>query len=435
MSYAFTGQRAHPPRFSLKGLRGLRSLGDCSAPLPGSPTLCRNNATGSVVLCSSCGTAAAPASTSVIDPALQKILQMDGIPISQQGSMATTQQPIAVAAPAGPSPAPAPVFQNIPIPGFTGDFSVPTLDSALEQSLQAKESTFIANAIARGSDSVAAEAADFQDQAQEHCSLYPSSDGCSNMAALVAQYVAAYTNWGKGQSAQVYQGGDTGSLAAPIIPQTPAAITQALAPVITSMQNPPAAPPPAGNTYTPPLQSTQPANPSVPLAPSVTLTNLTNPGSATFNIGDQWAITVTGPANTPVSVSASQNSIPLGTTPMGTTDATGRLALSAVIGAAQVGAWSETWIIGNQALSPITFNVSSASDLSAATNDPALDSLEAAAADLLPSNTTTTATVDATTAWLTSNSLLSVFPNWLTVGGVGLIAYFAFFKDKGKQSK
>lgn len=414
MSYAFTGQRAaHAPRLSLRGLRGLRSLGSCT-PLnvkyANTPNgACRDNSTGSVVDCgvTACQTAASPAQ-------------------------------------AGPTPAPAPVFQNIPIPGFTGDFSVPTLDSALEQSLQAKESTFIANAIAKGSDSVAAEASDFQAQAQEHCSIYPSSDGCSNMAALVAQYVATYTAWAKSQSAQAYQGGDTGNLAAPAIPQTSAQVATALAPVIVAIQTPPSAPTPAPITAAqiaaalaaaPAAPTTQSSLPAAAIAPSVTLANLTNPGSTQFNIGDQWVIAVTGPPNTAVSVSATQNSIPLGTTPMGYTDGTGRLSLSNVVGDAQVGAWSETWIVGTQALAPITFNVSSASDIAAPVTDPALDSLQAAADGLLPTTTTATDTVDATTAWLTSNSLISALPNWLTVGGVGLIAYLAFFKDKGKQSK
>jgi hypothetical protein len=119
-------------------------------------------------------------------------------------------------APAGPNFNPDTTLENIPIGGFTGDFAVPTLDADLSQSVFSKESPFIANAIARGADSVSAEDADILAQAQSHCGLYPNSTGCNNLAALVAQYQAQYMAWAKGQSASSYQGTDTGPLTAPL---------------------------------------------------------------------------------------------------------------------------------------------------------------------------------------------------------------------------
>lgn len=412
MSYAYAVRPA-PRR------RGLRGLGDCSPPLPGwNPPMCRDNSTGSIVSCNACGGSATPTAQQIV------------------GQIVTAVNN------AGLAPGAAPVEQSIPIPGFTGDFTVETLDSWLSDRLQAKESTFVANAIAKGSDSVDAEANDFTAEAQQHCGVYPSSGGCDNQSAVAAKYAQIFRMWASTQSAQVYQAPDSGSLAAPVVPAqqsaAPAPMIPALAPIAQQVQQqaaPPPPPPPAPVVTQP--QTTQPATqPSTTPAPSrpvtVTLANLTNPGSINFNIGDAWSITITGPPNTAVSVTASQNSVPLGSTPMGYTDATGLLLLSSSMDTAQAGAWIENWMVGGQALAPISFYVNGTLPAPAGT-DPALTSLYNAANANLPALPVTVGPVDATTAWLTSNTIFSAVPNWLTVGGAGLLAWFAF--SKGQKTK
>ncbi len=109
-----------------------------------------------------------------------------------------------------------PVYADIPIGGFTGDFQVMTLDSFLSTVLAAKESPFIANAIARGADTVANQLSDFQAQADSYCSINSALPDCGQKSALVAKYRALYTSWASGQKASTYQSGDTGSLSNPI---------------------------------------------------------------------------------------------------------------------------------------------------------------------------------------------------------------------------
>lgn len=109
-----------------------------------------------------------------------------------------------------------PVYANIPVGGFTGDFQVMTLDSFLSTVLAAKESPFIANSIARGADTVANQANDFQAQADSYCSINGALPDCGQKAQLVAKYKALFLAWAGGQSASIYQAGDTGTLSNPI---------------------------------------------------------------------------------------------------------------------------------------------------------------------------------------------------------------------------
>jgi len=108
-----------------------------------------------------------------------------------------------------------PVYQDIALPGFTGTFHVQTLDSFLNTVLQAKESPFIANAIARGADTVDNQANDFFAQAQMYCDINGALPDCNQQAQLVSKYQALYRQWAAGQSARTYQSGDTGTLANP----------------------------------------------------------------------------------------------------------------------------------------------------------------------------------------------------------------------------
>lgn len=108
-----------------------------------------------------------------------------------------------------------PTYANIPIGGFVGDFQVQTLDSFLNTVLQAKESPFMANVLAKGADTVANQSADFLAQAQSYCAINGALPDCGQLGSLVAKYQALFQSWAKGQQASTYQSGDTGTLFAP----------------------------------------------------------------------------------------------------------------------------------------------------------------------------------------------------------------------------
>lgn len=150
-----------------------------------------------------------------------------------------------------------PTYANIPVGGFTGDFQVMTLDPFLNTVLQAKESPFMANVLARGADTVANQSSDFLAQAQSYCAINGALPDCGQMGALVAKYQALFQSWASGQKASTYQSGDSGSLTNPVN-------------VLTN----------TAPTYTPPPQ-TKPTN---VLAPPQT----GNPTSGNQNVtGDQ----------------------------------------------------------------------------------------------------------------------------------------------------
>jgi hypothetical protein len=182
--HALQLHRAAPVHF-----RGLMGLGSCSpmgVKYSNTPNgACLNSNDGSVVDClaAACSAIAAPA----------------GGPS------------------AGPNFTPDTTIQDIVVGGFTGDIAVPTLDAALSEAVAAKESPFIANTIAKGADSVAAEDTDIATQAQAHCTEYPASEGCgADMAGLIAQYQAQYLAWAQTQNAGTYQAADTGTLTSPL---------------------------------------------------------------------------------------------------------------------------------------------------------------------------------------------------------------------------
>ncbi len=82
---------------------------------------------------------------------------------------------------------------------------------------------------------------------------------------------------------------------------------------------------------------------------NATVQNLTNPAwGASFNVGDTMSVTVTGPANMPVSLSQS----PGGTTQMGYTNANGVFTYSAVENTSNIGSYTQVWSVGTTAASP-----------------------------------------------------------------------------------
>ena len=92
---------------------------------------------------------------------------------------------------------------------------------------------------------------------------------------------------------------------------------------------------------------------------SATMVNTSRPGQP-LAVGDSWTLTITGPANSPVSNTASQNGNSLGTTPYGSTNGSGVFSLNGTATASTVGTWSETWSVGGVSAPALNFTVSAA---------------------------------------------------------------------------
>ncbi len=85
-----------------------------------------------------------------------------------------------------------------------------------------------------------------------------------------------------------------------------------------------------------------------------------NNGSSIFKAGDQFTLTITGPPNAPVMITAAQNGVPVGggvSTQLGTTDANGRFVLVGNWVAANAGTWSEIITVGGAPAPPLNFSV------------------------------------------------------------------------------
>lgn len=104
--------------------------------------------------------------------------------------------------------------------------------------------------------------------------------------------------------------------------------------------------------------SKSPAAPP-PVTPTASIVNLTR-GGASFTVGDRFQLTIRGAANQPVTGTALQNGVNLGTTAYGSTDATGVRVLTGEMDASTVGTWTEIWAVGGVKASPLSFQVAAA---------------------------------------------------------------------------
>lgn len=93
------------------------------------------------------------------------------------------------------------------------------------------------------------------------------------------------------------------------------------------------------------------------------ISNATRPGMA-FQVGDTFHLQITGPPNTPVTISATQNGTSLGTTPFGSTDANGILQLTGTYTASNIGTWAETIKAGSWTPATLNLTISGLSGLS-----------------------------------------------------------------------
>jgi hypothetical protein len=110
---------------------------------------------------------------------------------------------------------------------------------------------------------------------------------------------------------------------------------------------PPPAPQPITVTRVPPPQ------------PQVTFVNTTTGNAAHLLEGDSWSLTITGRANAQVIIGGYFNGEPLTPVVLGTTDSAGVFILTGTAGAAEIGAWRETFTVGGVAwLGEVDFIVS-----------------------------------------------------------------------------
>ena len=95
---------------------------------------------------------------------------------------------------------------------------------------------------------------------------------------------------------------------------------------------------------------------------SVKIVNNTAGGSAsTFRIGDSYTVTVTGPPNSPVTVSGTQNGVAFGPSAQGNTNASGVLTVTGTMPSNNTGPWVENWSVGGVNAGSISFTVSGGS--------------------------------------------------------------------------
>jgi hypothetical protein len=112
--------------------------------------------------------------------------------------------------------------------------------------------------------------------------------------------------------------------------------------------------PVAAASATPTLAAT--TTPAVIPPTTAVLTNVTTPNGA-FQAGDSFQLVITGPPNSPIIGTASQNGAVSSSSPFGSTDGTGRAIITGTWGAGDVGQWQESWQAGNGAPVPLSFQV------------------------------------------------------------------------------
>ncbi|MGC9969433.1 MAG: hypothetical protein ABSE56_02465 [Bryobacteraceae bacterium] len=121
---------------------------------------------------------------------------------------------------------------------------------------------------------------------------------------------------------------------------------------------------PNENYWGPPAPTSGPVNPP-PWQPSapvylVVLENLTTPKpdnpqtGQVFHVGDQWRVTVQGPLNSTVSLYGSQNGAYFSNADMGGTGFSGYVLLQGSMTHAELGHWTEEWLVAGVPCEPGT---------------------------------------------------------------------------------
>lgn len=96
--------------------------------------------------------------------------------------------------------------------------------------------------------------------------------------------------------------------------------------------------------------------PSGAIAVTAMLTDTTRPNGP-YIAGDNFQLVITGPPNSPVVATGSQNGALSSSTPFGSTDANGNLIITGTWGAGNIGSWVESWQVGNAPPVPLNFTI------------------------------------------------------------------------------
>ena len=185
---------------------------------------------------------------------------------------------------------------------------------------------------------------------------------------------------------------------------------------------PQAAAPPSVTAPAPSSPAT-PAAAAAGLPPTVTIQNLTSGSSSQFNIGDQWRLTITGPANPQVTGSSTQNGQSNPAAPFGSTDSSGRAVLTGSMSSDTVGNWSEQWFVGGQPAGSVSFTVAAPAAAPAPASSSSAPAPSSAAAPAPASVTTSGFDLSSLTGTAATVGGFAV-PWWglLAVGGVAIYA-------------
>ena len=92
---------------------------------------------------------------------------------------------------------------------------------------------------------------------------------------------------------------------------------------------------------------------------TATIQNISRPGQS-FQVGDQWSLSINGNAGVSVTGSASQNGATVSTSQVGTTDSAGQLTLTGTFGAGDIGTWQESYLVGSGSPFSLSFSVAAA---------------------------------------------------------------------------
>ena len=143
--------------------------------------------------------------------------------------------------------------------------------------------------------------------------------------------------------------------------------------------------------------------------PGVTLANVTRPSASYFQPGDRYQIKVSGPPNSPVSVTVKLPSGDMSSTTYGSTDAAGNFSMVGDISVEHIGHWIETWHVAGQDVAPVlAFDVLKAASASSGSSLPT-EAQPATGFDL--------------SGFVSQNK-------WLLIGGAAVVAFFMFGRGK-----
>jgi len=141
-------------------------------------------------------------------------------------------------------------------------------------------------------------------------------------------------------------------------------------------------------------------------SPGVSLANVTRPSASYFQPGDRYQIKVSGPPNSPVSVTVRLPSGELSSTTYGSTDASGNFSMIGDMGVEHLGHWVETWHVAGQDVAPVlSFDVLKAP--TAAPSSSQSDTPPVVVEDGTPFDLSTFASEN----------------KWLLIGGAAVVAF------------